>query len=544
MDCSLRCLGAFALVLGIGCGNGQRGDQDASDGGVSLTGMSTGGTGLTSNTHGGTGEKLDVGGATSNTGAGDDGGSGDPCVDAAMAESNQGCEFWAVDLPNAWAGINGSPAPQDQQFAVVVANTASDAPANVEVFVGANGTSIDSAQVPIGEIHEFELPAQNQDPRANTYDGVAYRIESDVPITAYQFQPLDNTVQVFSNDASLLFPTHVLGTDYTAITGDAILLATDLEPDGDNSGAYVTVVASEDGTTVDLYPTWGLYPGNYQGITLDRGQVFTAVSLGPKTYPGVAGDGNLSGSRVAADKPVAVFSGNIATIDPNPGQCCADHLEHQMLPLVAWGDGYTAAPPPSPSGAANDNPAGYRITGAYDGTSLSYSPAPPPGAPTTIDAYETVRFQTDQGFTVTSNDPDKPFAITQFLLSNQAIAALGQPGDPAMIALPAAAQFETNYIFLVPGGYTVNYVTVIREAGSDVLLDGVSTSAGAWKPLGSLAGISYEYIHLQVETGSHTITSDDPSGIISAGYSVDVSYGYPGGSGVKVISEPPPPPQG
>ena len=46
--------------------------------------------------------------------------------------------------------------------------------------------------------------------------------------------------------------------------------------------------------------------------------------------------------------------------------------------------------------------------------------------------------------------PSKPFALTQFLLSNQAINPLGQPGDPAMIALPAAAQFETNYIFLVP----------------------------------------------------------------------------------------------
>ena len=37
--------------------------------------------------------------------------------------------------------------------------------------------------------------------------------------------------------------------------------------------------------------------------------------------------------------------------------------------------------------------------------------------------------------TVTSNDPEKPFALTQFLLSNQAISPFGQPGDPAMIAL-------------------------------------------------------------------------------------------------------------
>lgn len=494
---------------------------------------------------GGTGIKLDVGtDDPTATGGGEGGGPIETCEDAAMSESNQGCEFWAVDLPNAWAGINGSPAPENQQFAVVVANVASDKAAEVQVFVGNGDTAVDSATVMTGEIHEFKLAAQNQAARANTYGGVAYRIESDVPITAYQFNPLDNTVQVFSNDASLLFPTHVLGTDYTAVSGDAILLTTDQEPNGDNSGAYVSIVATEDGTTVDLYATWGLYPGMDKGVVLDRGQVFTAVSVGSGTYPASPGDGNLSGSRVAADKPVAVFSGNVATIEPNPGQCCADHMEHQMLPLVAWGHEYTAAPPPGPGGAAVDNPAAYRITGAFDGTHLTYTPSVPPGAPTTIGAYQTVRFQTDKAFTVTSDDEAKPFALTQFLLSNQAISAFGQPGDPAMIALPAAAQYETNYIFLVPAGYTSNYVTAIRQAGTDVRLDGVSVSAGLWKPLGQLGAVDYEYLHMGVPTGSHTIDSDEPCGIVSVGYSTDVSYGYPGGSGVHTISEPPPPPAG
>ena len=47
-------------------------------------------------------ELLDVNvGETEN---GSDGTSPGTCEEAAMAESNQGCEFWAVDLPNAWAG--------------------------------------------------------------------------------------------------------------------------------------------------------------------------------------------------------------------------------------------------------------------------------------------------------------------------------------------------------------------------------------------------------------------------------------------------------
>ena len=123
-----------------------------------------------------TGDPRDVAGDDSMTGAGEGGGPIETCEDAAMSESNQGCEFWAVDLPNAWAGINGSPAPQDQQFAVVVANVASDNAADVEVFLGASDQPVDSATVMTGEIHEFKLAAQNQAARANTYGGVAYRI--------------------------------------------------------------------------------------------------------------------------------------------------------------------------------------------------------------------------------------------------------------------------------------------------------------------------------------------------------------------------------
>ncbi len=537
-------LALVCLTTMIACSQDRQDDDLGASGGLtSPTSPTSGLTGPPSGDE--TGERLDVGGeGTGQSSAGDDGGTGvGSCAEAAQNESNQGCEFWAVDLPNAWAGINGSPAPENQQFAVVVANTATDASATVEVQNGVTGAAVDSFSVPPGEIHEFRLPALNQAARANTYGGQSYRVSSDVPITAYQFNPLDNTVQVFSNDASLLFPTPVLDTDYTAVTADALLLSTDTEPQGDNAGAFVSIVATEDGTSVDLFATWGLYAGDTTEVLLDRGEVFTAVSVGSGGGAG-AGDGNLSGSRVVADKPVAVFAGNVATIEPNPGMCCADHVEQQMLPLVAWGDSYLATPPPSPSAPGQVVAAGYRITGSFDGTQLTYSPAPPPGAPTSIDAGQTVRFQSNLPFSVTSNDDQRPFAVTQFLLSSQALGGANNQGDPAMISLPAAAQYQEDYIFLVPGGYASNYVTVIREQGASVTRDGISVDAAGWAPLGLLDGVGYEYVHLGVQTGSHSISSDAPCGIISVGYDQDVSYGYPGGSGLEVISEPPPPPVG
>lgn len=543
MRTSLRPVVLLLALTVTACGE-DRDDGDATPGITSPVTGPSGTGGIDDDGGDDTGEKLDIGGEGDSQASGGDGTPGvGSCEEAAQNASNQGCEFWAVDLPNAWAGINGSPAPADQQFAVVVANTATESPAMVEVFNGVSGASVATSAVPPGEIFEFRLPALNQEPRANTYAGQSYRVTSDVPITAYQFNPLDNTVQVFSNDASLLFPTPVLDTDYTAVTADALLLSTDVDPNGDNAGAFVSIVATADGTNVDLFATWGLYAGDTQGVTLNRGEVFTAVSVGTGAGAGV-GDGNLSGSRVVADKPVAVFAGNVATLEPNPGQCCADHLEQQMLPLVAWGDSYLATPPPSPTSPGDVVRAAYRITGSFDGTALSYSPAPPPGAPTMINAGETVRFESNLPFSVTSGAPEQSFAVTQFLLSSQALTPLGNQGDPAMISLPASAQYQEDYVFLVPDGYASNYVTVIRQQGASVERDGISVDAAGWAPLGVLDGVGYEYVHLGVETGSHSISSDQPCGIISVGYDQDVSYGYPGGSGLEVISEPPPPPVG
>ena len=129
---------AVCAVLVGGCAD-TREDTNASLSGVTVAdgggGIDTGGD--DSEDEGDDDEKLDLGDGTG-TGNGGDGQPGiGTCAEAAEAESNQGCEFWAVDLPNAWAGIGGSPAPQDQQFAVAIANTVADIPANVSVFLGA-----------------------------------------------------------------------------------------------------------------------------------------------------------------------------------------------------------------------------------------------------------------------------------------------------------------------------------------------------------------------------------------------------------------------
>ena len=487
-------------------------------------------SGSDSDTDGDTDTDVDTDSDTDSDGDTDS--STDPCDN--MGPSNLGCEFWAVDLPN----VSQAPlavVPHDQQFAVVVANTSSQTDATVDIFSGNSGTSIASGVVPVGGIVTVELPTQNIAPGATTGDGTAFRIESDVPIAAYQFNPLDNTTDVYSNDASLLFPSTVLSKDYTAITGSANLVSADaFSANVHNTGGFVSVVATEDGTEVTLYPTNPLYAGAYQNVLLDRGQVLTAISSG------VNGGGSLSGTRVEADKKVAVFAGSVATSEPtDTTECCADHVEHQMLPLEAWGSAYAVAPAADAKGN-DDCMSLYRISAAFDGTQLQYYPAAPAGAPATLAAYQTAEFMSDQPFVVAASDPDKTFSVTQFLLSNQFFGGLlnPYPGDPSMIVLPAVDQLQTEYIFSVPFGYATNYVTIVRAGGASVTLDGVPVSQ-AFTPLGSHDGTDYQYLHIELEGGYHSIDSDGPLSTTVVGYSNDVSFGYPGGCGVAPISDVP-----
>lgn len=479
--------------------------------------------------------------------AGDDEGVGEgtACEQAAAQQSNQGCEFWAVDLPNAWQ-VSLGPSAEEQFFGIVVTNTASE-PATVEVFAGGQGTPLDSQVIASGALRVFTYGnSLGITPIGNT-KGIAYRIESDRPVTAYQYNPLDNSTPVYSNDASLLFPTHVLDLDYTAITGDALWMV------NANGGAFVTAIATEDDTTLTFYPPADItmYPGNNVAV-LNRGETYTMMS-NEVTAPWAteAGIGNLSGLRVASDKPVAVFSGNVCSWEPTPSvDCCCDHLEHQMLPLTAWGQAYLVSTAP-PASATDDDDVRVRIVGSFDGTALSYSPAIPPGAPTTINAYETRVFTASSSFAVTG---DKPFAVAEFLMSNEAVTVDPTPddpndnffsGDPAMILVPPAAQFQGEYVFQVPAEYETNWVTVLRPAGAEVSLDGASkTNEPGWLDIGTLGGTTWQRGHFAISFGPHRVESDAPEGIgiLVVGYDTAVSFGFAGGSGVEFQDEAPLPP--
>jgi len=512
-------------------------------------------------------------------------------------KSNQGCDYWAVDLPNADVAVGGATSPASAQYAVVVSNTDDTRVATVNITKsdGAGPITVLTDRVPPRDVKVFNLPARNADQCGANFQCAnvgykAYRIQSTIPVVAYQFNPLNNTNEAFSNDASLLLPTNALDTEYIAVTGDA--------QGGSNRagtgyapwGAFVSVVGVSDsatnvtvtapaGVVLSTPITGATQNGQVVTATLAKYQVLTVLSRPAAAEDRnngtpVAGGGNLSGTRVVASQKVAVFAGNTASVAPHgPTQkCCADHMEEQLFPLSSWGSEYIAA---RSYPRKLSNPVElelWRITAAQAGTTLTYvtnaSSALDGQQPTTLAAGQSKEFAARGDFIVSAN---KPILVAQIMTSSQqaydgadqtctynasdrtigdtqctnamrvlASCLEGDPlfmigqcaplGDPSLTLIPPIRQFRRDYVFLTPLDYAHDYVVIMAPVGTTVTLDGSQVTAPNFQAIGTLNGVAYTRARIILSTrGRHVLTASAPVGLLVGGYDRDVSYSYPGG---------------
>ncbi len=512
-----------------------------------------------------------------------------PCQGDIKSNTYVGCDFWAVDLDNA---IEGSFDAQNQQYAVVVSNTASG-PAAVTVSFGTQGKAnykTKTYTVAAKALQVINLPdpswglkPQNQD--GTSINSLLYRIKADQPIVAYQFNPLSN-YGVFSNDASLLLPVNALGTAYYVMS-HAQLEST--------YRSYLNVIATAPGTTVVAVKvttkTLGgtgvpaLNAGGVGTYSLQQGQALNLES----DMPG----GDLTGSYVEADKPVAVFGGSEASNSPNTGNCipkatgggkacagssnsgfpqtcsadsgcdpscCADHLEEQMFPVNTLGNSYVASRL-SPRGKEKD---AWRFLAVEDGTTITLSPSQGAALPT-LAKGKWVEIQSNQDFVINSN---KPILVAQYMASSYAtmtteggtctvggastqcftkynymaecldtgISGYCAPiGDPSLILTAATGQFLDDYIFLVPAQYKINYINITMPVGANAKIDNSLVAASSFT---TIAGSQWQVARLPIKDGPHRLQLSAKGALTVYGYDKDVSYGYTGGAGLAVLGAP------
>ena len=435
------------------------------------------------------------------------GGCVDPC--AGDGKTYVGCEFWGADLDHMEPG-------DEKQFAMSVSNTDTEL-ANIRVITG-DGTEVTTLVVNPGQLATIPLPRRDVPATSNGQN--SYAILSDRPVTAHQFNPL-NQSGVASNDASLLIPANALGTEYMVLGWPAI------RPGRVTNGrAYFTIIAATDNTTVQVTPSApiaagdgvpAIAAGTTTEFTLSRGEV---LSLGTDRIAGQ----DLTGSTIFSDRPVAVFSGHECA-DVPVGVCCCDHLEEQLLPLSTWGN-RIVAPKFEQRGTEADI---WRMTAAEDNTTITLNP--PVGAVSTfvLNRGEVRELSSAVSFVVEATGP---ISMGQYMTGsggNQIPFAsycfLSGAGDPAFTLNVPDNQWLNSYIVLTPEGFEENFLNIVAPAGSSILLDGAPITASPIT-IGSSDTVLWQQ---PVTASAHRVSSDTPFGLYAYGIDCSVSYAYPGG---------------
>lgn len=266
-------------------------------------------------------------------------------------------------------------------FAVVVGAPADGGAAQVEVSRG--GAVVTTRSVAAGTSEAIELPMVPALQQAGgslfsnassaTVPGGAYEVHSDVPVVAYQFNPLHFSTGLldhsYTNDASLLIPEHSLTGSYKVQTWRTW----EHSPFSQYRG-FAAVAATEDGTTVTFTSSTqtadgvpgAVPPGGTITVTLDRGDVVQVLS-------GASASDDLTGTSISASAAVATFRGHDCTCMPLDQAAC-DHLEEMAFPVETWGAlvPVTALQHPDGAGLAT---AQYRIQGRTGGIGLTFEPA-------------------------------------------------------------------------------------------------------------------------------------------------------------------------
>ena len=496
----------------------------------------------------------------------------DPCGAADASKSSYGCDYWALrpDVINAVEGAC---------FAAFVANTWT-VPVHLEVSyqgqVISNPDFIQIPQgqgqsltytpydpvggVPVGQVAAVFLGHDTSGnglacPFAAAVDGTmgvkgtgfgqAFHITSDRPVVAYSILPYGGG-SAQATSASLLLPTSAWDTNYIAVNAYA---KTQTFGAGMPS---LNILAHLDNTQVVILPGVDVVGGG--GISATPANQPIIYTLDAGEYMQVSQPAELTGSPIQSDKPVGVWGAASCLSVPVNVQFC-DSAHQQIPPVRALGSSYAGVRYRNRASAGGvDETPPWRVVGAVDGTTLTWSPGAPAGAPTSIDQGQVAEFEASGPFVVTSQDEDHPFYFAQYMTGSEQYGA--NEGDPEWVNVVPVDQYLDYYVFFTDPTYSETSLVVTRrksaidDAFHDVNLDCFGALNG-WQPLGDLEYTRVDLVTGQFQdvgscsNGRHEMTSEVPFGVTVWGWGTlgviptthDVSYAYPAGASVQVINE-------
>jgi hypothetical protein len=437
----------------------------------------------------------------------------DACGEALAWGSSVGCAYFAVDMDNV---------TPDQPFAIVV-GTPGEAATHVVVErrLGGAWQVLDEADVLPLQTRVFLLGDTTVQ---GTYHltGKAFRVTSDLPVVAYQFNPyaglsLDNS-DVCTNDGTLLLATSVLGRSYYVLG----------YPNNVGSGS-ANIIATADDTQVTIRPSTAISAGG-SVPAMSAGQAYDFTMQEADVIQLSASNGDISGTYIQTDKAVAVFGGNTCAFVPSAVYYC-DHIEHQLFPITTWGREFVAARSPVRSTNIAPEKDYWRVIASEDGTLIGTSPAVAGLDGAILDAGQVIEAGADHSFTISAG---APIMVGQYLTGHEAtdVDFHAAGGDPAMALLPPVEQFLTNYVFLAPEKYELDHAVIAHPAGVDPGLDGQPVSSNP-QCVTEILDADWEITRCLIPDLTHAVDAAAPVGITVWGYGSRVSYGYTAGLSLK-----------
>jgi hypothetical protein len=575
---------AFLLVAGLvglallGCSASGASSSSSSAGGHGgNAGAAAGGTAGTGGSAG-----IGIDGSISTGGTG-----GIPECDGSDQKTSSGCDYYAV-MPDVLFDATGG------CYAVFVVN-----PWEIEVGISVEykGQSYDPGQfgyIPNGSgpfINYFPLPngkippgqiailflnrfgfsplglntncPAGVTPAITTFDaaqhgtgiGAAFHISTTTPVVAYDIYPYGGGQSALTS-ATLLLPTSAWGDNYVAVSAFGSGLPLSPQP-------VLGIVAHQDGTSVTISPSAEIVAGN--GVAGTPKGTPATYTLGKGQLLQFTQPIALEGSVIQSNVPVGVWGGMTGL---GIEECCLDSAHQQIPPIRALGSEYVAVRYRNRYDGIEESPP-WRMMGAVSGTQLTWEPAPPPGAPSSLALGQVVQFKAAGPFVVRSQDAQHPFYISAHMTGAAAFDPQQQTGsgpadgrgDAEFVNVIPPGEYLDRYVFFTDPTYPETNLIIVRQKGTngfaDVTLD-CAGPLGGWQPVG--ASGKYEYTRFDLvrhnfepqgncDNGRHEISSSLPFGLTVWGwgsaatgqqlsnYTQYVSYAYPGGASVASINE-------
>ncbi len=407
------------------------------------------------------------------------------CAAGNLQPRQEGCDFYAVTLPN----------DRDQFGDDMTLALLNPEPNAVMCTITRGGDELVKIPVPPVDMAKFfverdpmlaQFHPNAGDASLRVTNG-AYRIRCTGPIVAYQYDPgvaMDST----PGDASLLLPTHTWRSNYIVATMPHNEWAQKEMP------GFYAVVGRDPDTTVTLLPSatgTDVAPG--PGIAASGEGVADGLLPGEVLLVLSTEAGDLTGTRIAADRPVGVFSGHKCIA----GEWLCDHVQVAVPPVATLGTRYIV-PPVNPEGSMT------RVIATQPATLVT----------TTEDNVEMVMLdEIGDFFDLWSYEvlieASKPVLVAHF----------GQPfggSEQGMRIAVAETKYLSQYFVYASTGYqTAHRAVVVAPNGTQVFLNG--------DELQLVEMLDGSYLHggeiMPMATGPMRLTGTAPFEVSVYGYS-------------------------